>query len=107
MKRNWYFFVLNFLPIIMFIACVISNTTGSANITAINEFFSNFQFTPVAEVEETLLVDYFGVTNFATCVTDYISYLVALVCLRIIYEIIVFLPRIAIDWTEKGVKRKW
>lgn len=117
-RRNWIWFFIKLLPLIYifgFMICymLVFQQTGTAfSVTTLRTEISNlsgtFSFSPVTSVLYDVFEDITGTSlsgNYnlilIPVVIRYISYLVFVEIFRIMYEVLVFLPKFANSFFER------
>lgn len=108
MKRNWFWFVLVLFPFIAFVAVILFDTGGiqmtlDSNVSSLlGDFFGAFSIPAFTSVY-TNIFDSISWTmpQWLICV---VSYATGILMLRIVYEVIVFLPRFCISVFERRMK---
>lgn len=108
MKRNWFWFVLALFPFIAFVAVMLFDTGGlqtaqdSLMPVVLEEFFSAFSISAFT----TVYTNVFSTIswNMPIWLVYAVSYATGILMLRIVYEVIVFLPRFCISVFERRMK---
>lgn len=98
-NRNWYFFILKLFPLVIAFACAWGN--GLQDVTTnINSILLYFNIGAISTILNTILNSMQWV--MPTGIVAYVTYLIAITIVQIMYDLIMFLPNFC-----RGVFDKW
>ena len=91
---KWLWFIIRILPILCFFVSFFSVGTDISFVSFVN----TWSFTPVAELIDSLFLTYL---SSACPISGFISYLILVDIIRIVYYVVSFMPLLASNFVDK------